>query len=139
MTKQPEALPQGRELAILLSQGHYSMREAVDEIRRQWQEIDDLQYRIKELEASESRTITQRDYCEEVIDRMADAVLGKDRHEWTSSYDFMDAAQETEDRIQELESEAEHNARILGASAEKELALRARVEELTKMLHREVQ
>ena len=61
--------------------------------------------RIAELEASESRTITQRDHCEEVIDRMADAVLGKDRHEWTSNYDYMDAAQEVEDRIAELEAQ----------------------------------
>jgi hypothetical protein len=60
--------------------------------------------RMQELEASESRTIAQRDHCEEVIDRMADAVLGKDRHEWTSAYDFTDAAAEVEDRIAELES-----------------------------------
>lgn len=42
-------------------------------------------------------------------------------------------------RIQELESEAEHNARILGASAEKELRLLSHIEELTKMLRREEQ
>lgn len=63
--------------------------------------------RIAELEASESRTIAQRDHCEEVIDRMADAVLGKDRHEWTSAYDYMDAAEEVEDRIAELEGQLE--------------------------------
>jgi len=63
------------------------------------------QARIAELEASESRTIAQRDHCEEVIDRMADAVLGKDRPEWSSAYDFMDAAQEVDDRIAELEAQ----------------------------------
>lgn len=67
----------------------------------------DLAARVKELEKSESNLIAQRDHCEEVIDRMADAVLGKDRHEWTSAYDYMDAAQEVEDRVAELESQLE--------------------------------
>lgn len=61
--------------------------------------------RIAELEKYESNLIAQRDHCEEVIDRMADAVLGKDRPEWSSAYDFMDAAQEVDDRIAELESQ----------------------------------
>ena len=76
-------------------------------------ELRCLHARIEELETSESRTITQRDHCEEVIDRMADAVLGKDRHEWTSNYDYMNAAQEVEDRIAELEKDA---ARLLYAT-----------------------
>lgn len=63
--------------------------------------------RIAELEKNESNLIAQRDHCEEVIDRMADAVLGKDRPEWSSAYDFMDAAQEVDDRIAELESQLE--------------------------------
>lgn len=90
--------------------------------------------RIAELEKAESDLINQRDHCEEIIDRMADAVLGKDRPEWSSAYDFIDAAQEVEDRVAELQSEAANNARIIGASAETELALRARVEELEREL-----
>lgn len=68
-------------------------------------ELQRANVRVQELEASESRTIAQRDHCEEIIDRMADAVLGKDRHEWTSNYDYMDAAQEVEDRIADLEAQ----------------------------------
>jgi len=60
--------------------------------------------RIAELEKAESDLINQRDHCEEIIDRMADAVLGKDRPEWSSNYDFIDAAQEVEDHMAGLES-----------------------------------
>lgn len=62
--------------------------------------------RIAELEKAESDLIAQRDHCEEIIDRMADAVLGKDRPEWSSNYDFIDAAQEVEDRVAELQEKA---------------------------------
>ena len=82
-SQQPEAL----RLAETLEQYALSpLREFAAELRRQ-------HARIMELEASE------------VIDRIADAVLGKDRHEWTSNYDYMDAAQEVEDRIAELEAQ----------------------------------
>ena len=60
---------------------------------------------IAKLEASETKLITERDHCEEVIDRMADAVLGPDRHEWTSAYDIDDAAEEVEQRAAQLEKE----------------------------------
>ena len=60
---------------------------------------------ITKLEASETKLITERDHCEEVIDRMADAVLGPDRHEWTSAYDIDDAAEEVEQRAAQLEKE----------------------------------
>lgn len=61
---------------------------------------------IAKLEASETKLITERDHCEEVIDRMADAVLGPDRHEWTSAYDIDDAAEEVEQRAAQLEKVA---------------------------------
>lgn len=63
-------------------------------------------------------------------------------HQFAQDYWCMQAAVELRRlhaRVQELESEAGHNARILGASAEKELRLLSRIEELTKMLHSEVQ
>lgn len=67
---------------------------------------DVMKRRIAELEKAESDLINQRDHCEEIIDRMADAVLGKDRPEWSSNYDFIDAAQEVEDRVAELQEKA---------------------------------
>ena len=103
-TQQPEALRLAHKYEVEGFLGEHKFaqnkwcRDAATELLRQ-------HARIVELEASESRTITQRDHCEEVIDRMADAVLGKDRHEWTSNYDYMDAAQEVEDRIAELEAQ----------------------------------
>lgn len=63
---------------------------AATELRRQ-------NARIEQLEKSESDLITERDCRDEVIDRMADAVLGTGRTEWSSSYDIYDAAQEVED------------------------------------------
>ena len=67
--------------------------------------IELLDY-IAQLESSETKLITERDHCEEVIDRMAYAVLGADRHEWTSAYDIDDAAEEVEQRIAQLEKDA---------------------------------
>lgn len=69
--------------------------------------------RMQEMETAESRTISQRDHCEEVIDRMADAVLGTDRREWSSAYDFMDAAAEVDERIAQLEAQATQAQRML--------------------------
>ena len=68
-------------------------------------ELSNQHQRIQQLEKAESDLIKERDLRDEIIDRMADAVLGKDRHEWTSNYDYMDAAQEVEDRIAELEAQ----------------------------------
>lgn len=64
--------------------------------------IRNLYARVLELESAESSLIAERDHRDEIIDRMADAVLGADRHEWTSAYDFVDAAQEVEDRMSVL-------------------------------------
>ena len=73
--------------------------------------------RIVELEESEIGLITERDYRDEIIDRMADVVLGTDRSEWSSSYDLIDAAQEVEDEIKRQKSELEKDAaRLLYAT-----------------------
>ena len=97
--QQPEAL----RIANLLEQcSHNSLlspfMEVANELRRQ-------HYRIEEMEKYESNLIDQRDHCEEIINRMADAVLGEDRTEWSSAYDFTDAAQDVDARIAELESQ----------------------------------
>ena len=85
------------KLAGELEQFAYSLaREAAAELRRQ-------HVRIEQLEKYESDLITERDFRDEIIDRMADAVLGTDRAEWSSSYDLIDAAQEVEDFMSQLE------------------------------------
>ena len=66
-------------------------------------ELRHLQARIEQLEKYESDLISERDYRDEIIDRMADAVLGTDRAEWSSSYDLADAAQEVEDFMVQVE------------------------------------
>ena len=71
-------------------------RKLATELRRQ-------HARIEQLEKHESDLITERDYRDEIIDRMADAVLGTDRAEWSSSYELADAAQEVEDFMVQVE------------------------------------
>ena len=80
-------------------------------------ELRHLQARIEQLEKSESDLIAERDYRDEVIDRMADAVLGTDRAEWSSSYDLADAAQEVEDRITCLEAQHDRHRNHCGRVA----------------------
>ena len=67
-------------------------------------ELRNLHARIGQLEKSESDLITERDCRDEVIDRMADAVLGAVRTEWSSSYDLYDAVQEVEDVLVQVEA-----------------------------------
>ena len=62
---------------------------------------------IQLLEKSESDLIGERDHLEEIVNRVADAVLGVDRHEWSSYYDLEDAAQEIEDKMLEQHAEME--------------------------------
>ena len=56
-----------------------------------------------------------------------------DSTEWADTlHDAANLLEHQHARIEELESEAQANARIIGASAENELALRARVQELQR-------
>ena len=56
-----------------------------------------------------------------------------DSTEWAHTlHDAANLLEHQHARIEELESEAQANARIIGASAENELALRARVQELQR-------
>lgn len=117
MTKQPVALQYATRLSEM-SGGLFS--DAAEELRS-------LHERTRELERYK-----------------------KAWEEWQEKTDWVQATSRPKElgmhradvlklRIQELESEAEHNARILGASAEKELRLLSHIEELTKMLRREEQ
>lgn len=47
-------------------------------------------------------TIDQRDHAYDIIDKLCNAVLGVDRHEWSSLYGFDDAVAEVEERIAAL-------------------------------------
>lgn len=46
--------------------------------------------------------LKQRDHREEVIDALCDAVLGENRPEWSSAYDFADAISDVRERITAL-------------------------------------
>ena len=102
-TQQPEAL----RLAHALSGGKLidDSTEWMDTLHAAAEEVCRQYYRIEEMEKYESNLIDQRDHCEEIINRMADAVLGEDRPEWSSAYDFTDAAQDVDARIAELEAQ----------------------------------
>ncbi len=108
---------------------------AAAELRRQ-------HARIEQLEKSESDLITERDYRDEIIDLMADAVLGTDRAEWSSSYDLIDAAQEVEDfmvqveatntEVEKLKAEVEKLQQQLIAEAKKTAEEKLRADQLDK-------
>ena len=102
-TEQPEAL----RLAHALSGGKLidDSTEWADILHAAAAELLHLQARNEQLEKSESDLIAERDYRDEIIDRMANAVLGTDRAEWSSSYNFMDAVKEIEDHIAKLEAQ----------------------------------
>ena len=119
---------------------------AAAELRRQ-------HARIEQLEKYESDLIAERDYRDEIIDRMADAVLGTDRAEWSSSYDLIDAAQEVEDfmvqveansvKVTKLKAEVEKLQQQLIAEAKKTAEEKLRADQLDKQhtmqsrMHRE--
>ena len=98
--------------------------------------------RIEQLEKYESDLISERDYRDEIIDRMADAVLGTDRAEWSSSYELADAAQEVEDfmvqvgatnaKVEKLEAEVEKLQQQLIAEAKKTAEEKLRADQLDK-------
>ena len=98
--------------------------------------------RIEQLEKYESDLISERDYRDEIIDRMADAVLGTDRAEWSSSYELADAAQEVEDfmvqvdatnaKVEKLKAEVEKLQQQLIAEAKKTAEEKLRADQLDK-------
>ena len=98
--------------------------------------------RIEQLEKYESDLISERDYRDEIIDRMADAVLGTDRAVWSSSYELADAAQEVEDfmvqvgatnaKVEKLEAEVEKLQQQLIAEAKKTAEEKLRADQLDK-------
>lgn len=51
------------------------------------------------------KVIDERDHRESIIDQLCDAVLGVDRHEWSSAYHYEDAVTEVQERIASLNSE----------------------------------
>jgi hypothetical protein len=65
----------------------FKLRQAIEEAERQDQQIDQL--------------ILERDHAHEIIDKLCDAVLGADRHEWSSMYFFEDAVRDVEERMAE--------------------------------------
>lgn len=103
-TKQPEALRLADKYEVhgFMGDHHFAKDHWCSQAAA---ELRSLHTRVQELEKSESDLIAERDYRDEIIDLMADAVLGTDRAEWSSSYDFMDAAEEIKDRIAELKTE----------------------------------
>lgn len=64
--------------------------------------------------------------------RLAECLRDKEYCTFLQMLDAANLLEHQHARIEELESEAQANARIIGASAENELALRARVQELQR-------
>lgn len=51
---------------------------------------------------TDDELIKERDYLEEVLDKILDLALGNDREEWSTSYDYNNAINDVEERIAEL-------------------------------------
>ena len=82
-----------------LTVGHGTAKartELQQAITRQAEALASACAKIERLEASELQLIDQRDHREEIINQLCDAVLGDDRHEWSSDYHFEDAVEEVE-------------------------------------------
>jgi hypothetical protein len=56
----------------------------------------------EQVEQEENRLIQERDHAHEIIDKLCDAVLGFERHEWSSAYFFEDAVNEVEEKMWQL-------------------------------------
>lgn len=74
------------------------------------EEITKLRAEVDRLDDGETRAIKERDHAEEVIDKLCDAVLGHERHEWSSSYYFADAVDDVENEIARLRAELDNAA-----------------------------
>ena len=59
---------------------------------------------ITSLERDVSQALTERDDATDFIDKILDEVLGQDRHEWTSAYDWDDALADVEVKMAALKS-----------------------------------
>ena len=84
-------LPKEKAWLPEIEQAITSLRQAIAEAERQDQQIDQL--------------ISERDHAHEIIDKLCDAVLGADRHEWSSMYFFEDAVRDVEERMAEAEGQ----------------------------------
>ncbi len=59
---------------------------------------------ITSLESDESKGLNERDDATDFIDKILDQVLGQDRHEWTSAYEWDDALADVGVRMVALKS-----------------------------------
>ena len=66
---------------------------------------------------------------------LIDALLKGEDLRYISFYDYPDILMQAKERIKELESECLEQARLNGMGAEREIALRAQLENLRKSLH----
>ena len=69
--------------------------------------LESMEAQIDSLEKDCYRLIGERDYRDEVIDKLLDMVLGDDRTEWSSIYDFGDALIDVECVMKTLKKDAE--------------------------------
>lgn len=127
---------------------HEYVQELTEMLRKEVQHSSGLQHELNVFKSEVSDIVMATDEKEAVLRARIQELerYKKAWEEWQEKTDWVQATSRPKElgmhradvlklRIQELESEAEYNARILGASAEKELHLLSRIEELTKMLH----
>jgi hypothetical protein len=79
-------------------------RSAFDTAEMLRQELLVARAAITSLERDELKALTEHDGATDFIDKILDEVLGQDRHEWTSAYDWDDALADVEVRMAALKS-----------------------------------
>nr|WP_314711385.1 hypothetical protein [uncultured Comamonas sp.] len=79
-------------------------RSAFDTAEMLRQELLVARAAITSLERDVSQALTERDDATDFIDKILDEVLGQDRHEWTSAYDWDDALADVEVKMAALKS-----------------------------------
>lgn len=65
--------------------------------------LGELQEQAEYADNALSQVLKERDLQEEIIDKFLDLILGENRPEWSSMYDFEDALIDVECKMKELE------------------------------------
>ncbi len=79
-------------------------RSAFDTAEMLRQELLESRAAITSLERDVSQALTERDDATDFIDKILDEVLGQNRHEWTSAYEWSDALADVELKMAALKA-----------------------------------
>jgi len=100
-------LAENERLTNALAERQAHWRDAVGEVEQMKAAVVERDRLLAAEDRSHTDTIIKRDYAEEVIDKLCDAVLGvapEHRPEWSNAYGFCDAVEAVEERMARAEA-----------------------------------